>query len=326
MYRSILCAAFAFAAAIAGAQPDSPPRNEAATLAARAEQVLDHWDGDAKALAEAGDAIAAAVKLEPDNAHYRGIEARQLLLANTTEEGIKPSALGLAHGILMRAAWGMPPHDARAMAFLAMVKLQLNPNDPKVFWAMKSAERANPNDPYVKLAQARYEDTLFQGAGLRYVEAAVDAGLASPVELRKAHAELLPAYAGQRNRDRFDRTVAAMIQLDPANPYVRGNAALNLVEWFVDFKGGERMAREALAIMDYPHARGTLSLALYGQWAEAVRDGKDKATVEELFRKAYANDPNGRMIPTCAAEWKPLEFVFTALDSKALHVQDMRKC
>jgi hypothetical protein len=117
--------------------------DDATSLAARAEYVIDHWDGNPESLASAGEAIEQAVKLDPTNFHFCGIQARQLLLANTTDEGIKPSALGKAHGILLRAALESPPPDARAYAFLAMVKLQLDRSDPKAWWALKSAERAN---------------------------------------------------------------------------------------------------------------------------------------------------------------------------------------
>jgi hypothetical protein len=300
--------------------------DDAATLATRAEHVLDHWDGNPEALAAAGSAIDEAVKLEPNNAHFRGIQARQLLLANTTNEGIRPSALGNAHGILLRAALEMPPPDARAYAFLAMVKLQLDRNDPKAWWAVKAAERADPNDPYVKMALGRYEATSAQGADLPYIAAAIDSGLASPFELRKAYKAVIPYYAMKGDRKGFDRTIEGQVKLDPSNPYIRGNAALNLVEYFVDFEAGERYAREALAIADYPHARSTLSLALYGQWAQALQSGKDKAEVEKRFRTAYANDPGARMVPTCAAGWKPLEFVFIALEARDLQLKDMHRC
>jgi hypothetical protein len=300
--------------------------DDATSLASRAEYVLDHWDGNQEALAAAGKSIEEAVKLDPANAHFRGVQAWHLLLANTTEEGIKPSALGQAHGILLRAAIELPPPDARTFAFLAIVKLQLDQNDPKAYWAVKSAERANPNDPYVKLALGRYEAASVQGADKPYIAAAIDAGLASPVELRKAYEAVIPWYLVQGDRKGFDKTVAAQMKLDPSNPYLPGNAALRVIEAFQDFRMGERYAREALAIADYPHARGSLSLALYGQWAEALRDGKDKATAEKLFRKAYANDPGARMVPTCAAAVKRLKFVFTALDERDLRLEDMHNC
>jgi tetratricopeptide (TPR) repeat protein len=303
----------------------SPADDSAASLAAAAEEILDHWDGDAKALERAKAAIDESVRLDPTSPHARGVKARQVLADGTTEEGIRPSALGTAHGILFRAALEMQPADARVFAFLARLQMELKQD--KVWWALKSAEKAGENDPWVKLAWAEYYarqgDTDKE---IRYLEEAIAAGLASPPELRKAYDVLLPNYVRPRKREKADAAYAARVALDPKDPLVRGAQARNLIVYFVDFEGGERLAREALAISDYPQAHETLSLALYGQWARAARDRRGAKVIDALYRKADAHDPGGRMLPACLAEWEPLAFVYAKLEEKHVRRADMHRC
>jgi predicted Zn-dependent protease len=253
------------------------------------------------------------------------VKARQVLAAGTTEEGIRPSALGTAHGILFRAALEMQPADARLFAFLARVRMELKQD--RVSWALKSAEKADPNDPWVKLAWAEYyAQESDKGSQIRYLNEAIAAGLASPPELRKAYDVLLPSYVAQREREKADAAYAARVALDPRDPLIRGAHARNLIVYFMDFEAGERLAREALAISDYPQAHETLSLALYGQWARAARDRRGAKVIDALYRKADAHDPGGRMLPACLAEWEPLAFVYAKLEEKHVRRADMHRC
>jgi hypothetical protein len=297
----------------------------AKALATKAEAIVDHWDGDPKQLDEARVAIDEAVRLDPASPHYRGVQARQILLAGTSEDGIRESALGQAHGILLRAALEMKPADARVFAFLTQVRIALK--QEKAYWAAMSAERADPKDPWVKWAWAQYFASEHDLAGqVRSLDEAIAAGLPNPIELRKAYDVLLPNYAATRQREKLDAAYAGRVRLDPKDPYIRGSMARDLLTYFQDFESGERIARETIAMADYPHVRQTLSLALYGQWAQAAREGKGADVIQARFAKAHAFDPGGHLIPTCLAGWQPLAFVFTRLEEKRIRREDMHQC
>jgi len=63
-----------------------------------------------------------------------------------------------------------------------------------------------------------------------------------------------------------------------------------------------------------PHARQSLSLALYGKWVTAMREGRDPAQVRSLRAAAEKNDPGARNVPECALNFPPMKFVADALD------------
>jgi hypothetical protein len=321
LFLAVLFPALLVAAVPTALGADGP----AAALAAKAEAIVDHWDGDPKQLDEAKAAIEEAVRLDPSSRHYRGVQARQILLAGTSEDGIRQSALGQAHGILFGAALEGNPADARVFAFLTQVRIALKQD--KTYWAVTSAEKADPKDPWVKWAWAQYYASEHDVAGqMRSLDEAVAAGLPNPIELRKAYDLLLPNYAATRERVKFDAAYAGRARLDPRDAYLRGNAARDLATWFQDFPAAERLAREALALADYPQARQTLSLSLYGAWAQAARDGKGADVIQARFAKAHAFDPGGHLIPTCLAGWQPLEYVFTRLEEKRIRREDMHQC
>ena len=290
----------------------------AAALAALAETILDHWDGDAADLATAKAAIDKALDIDPASAHARGIKARQILLAGTSEEGTKPSALRAAQGILMRAAVDGQPADARVFAFLARVGMQTHFD--KVQWALNEAQQLGPDDPWVDLAWAEATHDL------KYLQKAIDDGLANPIELRPALDKLLARYLAARRPDKAAAIYERRVALDPTDALVRGDYAREVIVNLVDFTTGERVAREALALKDYPHARQSLSLALYGRWAQAARDREGPDKVEALYRKAQAFDPGAHLIPTCLADWKPLEFVYSRLEQKQVRREEMHQC
>ena len=311
-------------ALLATAVPPATAEEDAPTLAARAEALLDRWDGDAAQLESAKADIDAALRLVPDSPHYRGLQARRILLAGTSEDGIRQSALLEAHGILLRTVEAQPG-DARAFAFLVPVRIKLKQDDG-FRWA-KAAERLAPNDPWVKWAWAQH----FAAQGnepdqVRLLDEAVALGLPNPIELRKAYDLLLPHYALSRQRAKLDGAYAARVKLDPNDPYLRGNMARDLVVYFQDFVAAERSVREAIAMSDYPQARETLSLALYGQWAAAARDGAGPDRIQALYAKARAFDPGGHLIPTCLADWQPLQFVYARLAEKSIRREDMHRC
>ena len=302
----------------------------AARLAARADAILDASDGDAARLDEARALVEQSIALDPAAPRARAIQARQVLLAGTTEEGVRPSAIGKARVILEQAT-ELQPRDGRVFALLAHVNLQAKGDDiaqMHVWRELKNAESLDPNDPWYLYALAEYHAS---GRGSRdlqpeLLEKAIAAGLSSRAELRAAYDILLPQYVAAGDRAKTSAAFAARAALDPKDAVLRDGHARNLVAYGGDYEDAERIAREAIAISDSAHARGTLSLALYAQWAAAARDGKAPKAVAALYRKAQANDPGGRLIPACLAEWEPLDFLFVRLAQKNITPPEMHRC
>jgi hypothetical protein len=128
------------------------------------------------------------------------------------------------------------------------------------------------------------------------------------------------------NRAKADGHYAKHAASQPGDAWVRGNYARNVIMYFGDFVAGEKLSREALSITKYPHARQTLSLALYGQWAKALKEGKPLEVRESLYQAAQRNDPGGKSLPECAMKWEPLGYVFDAVAAKGIQRRDMQRC
>ncbi len=161
---------------------------------------------------------------------------------------------------------------------------------------------------------------------IQYAEEAIATGTQNVKALVAAYEILATSPASRTDRTKADAYFAKAVAIQPGNAWVRGNHARNVIMHFGDFDSGEKLAREALAIMDYPHARQTLSLALYGRWALAMKEGEPLATREPLYEAAYRNDPGGRYLPECAMRWEPLSFVFEAVAAKGMQRRDMHRC
>jgi tetratricopeptide (TPR) repeat protein len=298
--------------------------DKAEALTMEAAQLLDRWDGESEILETADKLLQEAMRLDPASTHAMAEQARRVLLAGTEEEGVRPSALRTAEGLLNRALTDSP--HPRVMALSGHLYNLLG--QPQNVWkSLKPAERSLPNDPWVKLYWAEYYAAMHdQPSEIRYLEEAIAAGLANKRELRKALHTMLPYYIAFRMREKADAAYARIVAMDSTNPMIRGDFARGLILGFGDFETSARVAREALAMADFPHARQTLSLALYGRWAQAARDGKGPDVVERLYREATANDPDGRQLPSCLASYGPVEFVFERLAAKQFRIDQMHRC
>jgi len=107
---------------------------------------------------------------------------------------------------------------------------------------------------------------------------------------------------------------AQVVAIAPNNAALYGDYARDVMIHWVDFDRGERLARKALSMRDYPHARQSISLALYGRWADAKRRGLPASEVAALYEAASRNDPGARMVPSCALEAPKLRFVSEAIE------------
>jgi tetratricopeptide (TPR) repeat protein len=281
-------------------------------LAARAEKLLDEYqsDEDQDKLANAEKAIAASLAKQP--ASHALVEKARLLMIKGKES---PESLAAAE-LLLQGARNRDFNYGRAYVLRGYVLTRMG-NMGEAGQAFFTAKRLVPNDPSFLLNYADFQDKMGDIDGARQSrEQLVGSGMASRQMLYAAHVALLQTYERAANREKADASFAALTGLitnTRQSAFIRGDYAQSLILYFVDFEAGERRAREALAIMDYPHARGTLSLALYGRWAEAKRDRKDPKVVAALLKEAQANDPDGRDVPSCALETESLAFLRKSL-------------
>jgi predicted Zn-dependent protease len=294
-------------------------------LAMAADRLLDTWDGEAEILEAAGKLLEQALQAEPDSSLAMAVEARRVLHAGTEEGAIRPSAMRTADGLLNRAVFSPSPHP-RAWALRAhLYHLAGDRNNTLKY--VRPAQKERPDDPWVKFVLAKHTGSLGDiGAEVAILEEALAAGFSAKRELKAALDTMLPFYLTSRLRDKADAIYTRIVALQPREPMIRADYARRVIEYFIDFDAGERLARESLAISDSPHARQTLSIALYGRWAQAAKDGKGLAVVEKLYQEATANDPEGRQIPGCMAYHPPLRFVFERLEAKRFRREQMHRC
>lgn len=236
-------------------------------------------------------------------------QARALLEAgdNGREAALK------ANPLLWRAIEADPKNGpALVLLWFVQDKIGNQPQDPRRWYQM--ATRVGGTDetwllPYHLWYAEKHDPEKVQ----RYRELYANAGLGDARKRFEVHHELFQAAMNRQERDKVEAEYAEMVRLQPDEPFIPGDYARGVMMSFLDFDAGERFARKALAMRDYPHARQSLSLALYGKWAMAVRQGRDPAEVRALLAAAQRNDPDARNVPTCALEWPPLQFVSDGL-------------
>jgi predicted Zn-dependent protease len=277
-------------------------------LASRAEKLIDQYQGDESQLAEAEKDIAAALEKQKFFSHAMVQKARLIMIRGKES----PESLQAAERVLQGARntnfdYG-PTYVLQGYVYLKL------DNFGEADKALFTAKRLVPNDPWFLLNYAALLDKRGNPEGAReYREKLVASGITNRKMLYAAQVPLWKFYVHTRNRAKADGSYNELVRLTPDNAYLRGDYAQDEILTFLDFDAGERHAREALAIMDYPHARGTLSLALYGKWAAAKRDGKDPKAVATLLKTAQANDPDASYVPPCALESSNLAFLEASL-------------
>lgn len=262
-----------------------------AELAARARSLLD--DEAAPDFAAAQAAVDEALRQDPRFSPALLQAARLTLMRNgESVESLRKAEL------LLQGARNNDFNYGPTYPLQGHVYLKLNrPGD--AMQAFNRAQRLVPNDPDFLFYYAEYLAAGF-GDPFPYYERF----LASPATSKSrrfsvAH-ELMVHDLALRDRAKADAAFEVLAGIDPRAAELYGDYARDVMTWFGDFVTGEKLARKAIAMKDYRHARESLSLALYGQWAHARHGGGDAAQVAALYKKALANDPGGRLIPTCA--------------------------
>lgn len=307
------------------AVPADNPRERAAMLASQAEKVLNTWTGRNETLVQAEKFVDEALALDPKSGHAMVEKGRATLMRGATNSGYSPRAAQAAEALFKQAVQLDPPYG-RGFVLLGHLYTTQGKLD-EASLALTRAETLVPNDPWLKLNWGAYY--VAKGQPERepsMAELAIATGTTNPKALRAAYEIVLKSEMKKGNRAKADELYAKAVKIQRDEPWIRGNYAQNVMLYFGDFATGEKVAREALEIMDYGHARGSLSLALYGKWAQAERDGKSPAEKEALFEAAHRNDPGGRNLPSCAMNNQRVGFVFDAVFRKGIDRQSLRRC
>jgi len=312
LFKSTMLAALAVFAGLHSFAAEPSNESTAEELAARAEKLIDDYDGDGRLLAEAEKDIAASLEKHPLYSHAL-VEKARLTMIRGDES---PQSLQAAE-LLLQSARNNDFDYGRTYVLQGYVYTKMG-NWAEADRAFFKARRLAPGDPWFKVNYADFLEKMGNYEAARQNrEEYVAAGSNNKKALYAAHRALWKAYA-HKDPAKAEASYAALVQLSPNPPdsaWLRGDRAQSEILSYLDFDAGERYAREALSIMDYPHARGTLSLALYGKWAVAKRDGKDPDVVRKLLKDAQANDPDGKEIPACALRTESLEFVKKSLQT-----------
>jgi tetratricopeptide (TPR) repeat protein len=303
---AIRASAFALLVLTAGwANAVGDPSAEA--LAARAQALIDESPSSPQALAQAEESVKASLA-KSMNAHAL-VESARLFLIRGDES---PESLRVAETVLQTASALDTSYD-RIYVLQGYVKLRQD-DLAAAESSLRKAAMAGSTDPWLKLNYALYYDRVgLSQRAIQMREEVAASGTGNKKALAAALEMLQESYDARLDRPNSDRAYQRLVAMYPDDAYVRGDRARTLMTKWADFDAGERMAREALALMDYPHARQTVSLANYGRWAAAKRDRKDFALVRTLLDKARAYDPDASMVPTCALRSPQLVFVKDAL-------------
>ncbi|MBL0142947.1 MAG: hypothetical protein IPP91_12810 [Betaproteobacteria bacterium] len=296
-------------------------------LIKEARELIWKWNGERGILIEADKLINEALRRDPKSVEGRITKAKLLVRVANSSNPPRTQPLEMAEAYL-KEALALDPGNADAYSALGFVYLHGN-RLPDAKAAFLKNNELKPDDAWSKLALAEY----YKKAGdekncVRFSEEAV--ALASPTDETLLKAALFHIHVHysriEPDRKKADDSFRKLLKLSPEDAFLRGDHARNLMLHFSDFNAGETLIRETLVIQDYPHARQTLSLALYGKWAVYRKAGAAPTKVETAYREAQANDPNGAYLPGCALSYPSMKVLVEALESKRLAGMPHQRC
>jgi hypothetical protein len=259
-------------------------------------------------------ALAASLLLslpaiaQAPNAEQLVEQARELMKDPSRESQIA------ANKLLFQA---IETDERYAPSYVLMIAVQdrlgVKNVDPRN-WFFRASKRRDFDAPWLAPYKLQYAEKYEPNEVARYREAVVNAGLADHKTEFTTYHEAFRRAMYSKDSAGAQAAFVQMLRMEPDNAFIPGDYSRGLSMFFQDFEGGERYARQALAINDYPHARESLSLALYGRWVAAMRSGAKPAEVRALLKAAQDNDPGARHVPDCALNFPPMKPVADAID------------
>ena len=290
--QKIAIAALAVILTVAAVHAPAAPATSSdatASLVSEAASLLDRYRGDSSLLEQADQKLRAALAANPQEAGAYVEQARLFMKSS----GLDPSTLARAESALRRAL-AIDADHANAYVLLGYVLTHAGRlSEAEGAFARGEALRATspwllPNRAELREKQGRRDEAAEIYARIAAAPTTDKAIRINAYEKLQTHHELVT-----RDFDRAEQAYRAQIALEPDSAWARGNYSSFLRKWRLDARNAERLAREALAIMNYGKAREALGFALYLRWAE--ERGGDAAGAEALFAEA------ARYVPDVAA-------------------------
>jgi tetratricopeptide (TPR) repeat protein len=302
------------AVSISPAQQGDPPRPPddpaVVEMAARAQQLIDTKQYD-----EAEQILDKAIAKQRLSAALAQKARLVLIRGNESPESLKQAEL------LLQGARNLNFDYVPAYVMQAYVYAKLDRIAESQQAAFNAKRRGGSGEAWLLPYYIGFFDKYgpYEEA-TRHRELLAKSGQSDPKEAFDTHYQLMKRYLGQ-DRAKADAEYEEMRKLQPDNAFIPGDYARHVIFGWRDFDASERLARQALAMKDYPHARQTLSLALYGKWVDAKRQGRSPEEVRALLAAAQANDPDGSQVPACALELPGLYYVADGLQSLHLRMR-----
>lgn len=278
-------------AQVAESDADMTPPSEHADqdeveVLARASAWMDEWGGDPRLLEAARMEIEQVLQQRPDSAEAHLQYARYLLMdAMTNASTYEPEGLKGAEHALDRAV----QLDSRKFeaAILRADVYRLQDRLPEARAELERIEQRGDASPSL---DASWSDVLM-------AEGKPAEALARCERVDAAYAKvgavsgcaLWPLWHLGRLEE-VDRLYETLIDRQPASAWSRGNHARFLLCALNDAERAVERASQALELMEYGHARGTLGSSLYRRWAALANAGRS-AEAEEAWATAVALAP-----------------------------------
>jgi Tfp pilus assembly protein PilF len=271
------------------------------TALARAIEYIDHWGGDPKDLQSAKRELDAVLAINPGSAPaYREYARYYIADAYISGKDYDPAGLKKAEDALDHAI-ALSPDFAEAYVLRGSLYRTLDRPDDALA-ALRRAEVLGTNDPWLDLNwsdllqdEGKHEEALSRCRGVLARKPANSKILGAADEC------LIHAYKALGRMDDADAAYRVQIARAPRDAWPRGNYASFLLCTRNQPDAAADFASQALQLMDYGMARGTLSAALYQSWSMQVLAGHEEAA-KQAWTRAWSNapaDPAQAVANTC---------------------------
>lgn len=289
--------------------------------------LLDSWSGQPEILEEANKKLSEILNKYPKN-YYALLQLARYQLKNgyinTTSGRYKsynfevgnydPGTLDTAKTTVLKAI-SINPSVADGYVLLASIQMDKSQLDDAEK-SLNQAEAIGTKDPWLQLTWAELNQARgeYSAAEIRYKRV-----LNSDTKDNKAKSASLIYLINSSKRvgssDQAVRLYKKYLELNPSNAWVRGEFAGYLNSTLGRNDEAVFQAQKALKIMDYGVGKRILAMALYGKWADLIKQGND-AMAKKYFDDASKIRPDLNLVMVYGASMPAGEALAKALIKK----------